>query len=184
MNVNEVISNMACEAAGKKIGAQDPVHPNNHVNMGQSSNDTMPSAMQIAAATHAKHILLSGLKQLEKSLRKKSRQFDKIVKIGRTHLQDATPIRLDRSSPVSVPQIEYAVERTQSAIHALAENMPIGGTAVGTGINTHPRFGKLVCSELSKETGVRFREARNHFEAQSTRDCVVDAHGHLNTIAA
>lgn len=183
MNVNEVVSNMACEAAGKKIGAQDPVHPNNHVNMGQSSNDTMPTAMQIAAATHAKHILLPGLKLLEKSLRKKSRQFDKIVKIGRTHLQDATPIRLGQEFSGFAAQVQYGIERTQAAIRALAENMPIGGTAVGTGINTHPRFGKMVCSELTKETGVKFREAPNHFEAQSTRDCVVDAHGHLNTIA-
>ncbi len=183
MNVNEVISNIACRSAGKKIGAQDPVHPNDHVNMGQSSNDTMPTAMQIASAIHIKAGLVPELKKLEKSLAKKARQFDSIVKIGRTHLQDATPIRLGQEFSGYAAQAGYAVERATQALAELAGNMPIGGTAVGTGINTHPRFSKLVCSELSKSTSIRFSPAQNHFEAQSTRDCVVDAHGRLNTIA-
>ncbi|MCH2133167.1 MAG: class II fumarate hydratase [Phycisphaerales bacterium] len=183
MNVNEVVANLACQSAGKPIGAHDPVHPNDHVNMGQSSNDTMPTAMQIAAAVHIKNDLLPSLKLLERSLRKKTRQFDKIVKIGRTHLQDATPIRLGQEFSGYAAQIEYAIERATQAMHELAGNMPIGGTAVGTGINTHPRFAKIVCSELSKATGVKFTEAANHFEAQATRDCVVDAHGHLKTIS-
>ena len=183
MNVNEVISNIACRAAGKKIGAQDPIHPNDHVNMGQSSNDTMPTAMQIAASVHIKGGLMPNLKKLERSLARKTKQFDSIVKIGRTHLQDATPIRLGQEFSGFTTQAKYAVERATQAMKELAGNMPIGGTAVGTGINTHPRFSKIVCSELSKATGIRFTESPNHFEAQATRDCVVDAHGRLNTIA-
>ncbi|MEE2906380.1 MAG: class II fumarate hydratase [Planctomycetota bacterium] len=183
MNVNEVISNLACQAAGKKIGAQDPVHPNDHVNMGQSSNDTMPSAMQIAAASHIKHALLPSLKKLERSLARKAKQFDSIVKIGRTHLQDATPIRLGQEFSGYEAQLTHSITRATLAMQDLAENMPIGGTAVGTGINTHPRFSKLVCSELSRTLGLKFTEAANHFEAQATRACVVGAHGRLNTIA-
>ncbi len=183
VNMNEVISNMSCLAAGTGIGAKKPVHPNDHVNMGQSSNDTMPTAMQIAAVLQIKHALLPALKTLEKSLNRKARQFDGIVKIGRTHLQDATPIRLGQEFSGYAAQAANAVARATEAMEALGRNMPIGGTAVGTGINTHPRFAKIVCSELSRGSGVRFTEAENHFEAQSTRDCVVDAHGKLNTIA-
>ena len=183
MNVNEVISNLACKAAGKKIGAKDPIHPNDHVNMGQSSNDTFPTAMQIAAATAIKLELIPALKTLAKQLNKKARQWDNIVKIGRTHLMDATPIRLGQEFSGYAAQAEYAVTRAERAVNRLAENLPIGGTAVGTGINTHPRFGKLVAQKLSKQTGVKFAEADNHFEAQATRDCVVEASGELKTIA-
>jgi len=183
MNVNEVISNLACKAAGKKIGAQDPVHPNDHVNMGQSSNDTFPTAMQIAAAVHMKHDMVPGLKKLARALHAKARAFDGIVKIGRTHLQDATPIRLGQEFSGYAAQADDAFRRASAAIESVATDLPIGGTAVGTGINTHPRFAGLIARQLSKEVGVRFREASNHFAAQATRDCVVDAHGHLKTIA-
>ncbi|MCH2138298.1 MAG: class II fumarate hydratase [Phycisphaerales bacterium] len=183
MNVNEVVSNIACIGAGKKIGAQDPVHPNDHVNMGQSSNDTFPTAMQVAAAVQIKRTLLPALKTLAKSLRRKAKQFDGIVKIGRTHMQDATPIRLGQEFSGYADQIDRGITRAQAALESLASNLPLGGTAVGTGINTHRRFGSMVASRLSKATGVRFKEAANHFEAQHTRDCVVDAHGHLKTIA-
>lgn len=183
MNVNEVVSNMACKAAGKGIGAQDPVHPNDHVNMGQSSNDTFPTAMQIAAAIHMKHSMTPALRTLARELRKKARTFDSIVKIGRTHLQDATPIRLGQEFSGFATQVEHGLARAALAIESVAGNLPLGGTAVGTGINTHPRFASKVASVLSKETKIRFQEATCHFEAQATRDCVVDAHGHLRTIA-
>jgi fumarate hydratase class II len=183
MNVNEVVSNIACIGAGSKIGAQDPVHPNDHVNMGQSSNDTFPTGMQIAASVHIKDSLIPALKNLAKALSKKAKSFDGIVKIGRTHLQDATPIRLGQEFSGYAAQMEYAIHRAKAALDALAHNLPIGGTAVGTGINTHPKFGAKMATLLSKSTGVRFKEAANHFEAQATRDCVCEAHGQLRTIA-
>lgn len=183
MNTNEVVSNMACLAAGAKIGAQDPVHPNDHVNLGQSSNDTFPTAMQVAGCVQIKTTLLPALKKLARTLHRKAKQFDGIVKIGRTHLQDATPIRLGQEFSGYAAQADYAVERAQRAMDAMASNLPIGGTAVGTGINTHPRFGRGVASRLSKSTGVKFKEAANHFEAQATRDCIVEAHGLLRTIS-
>ncbi len=183
MNVNEVISNLACKAAGKRIGAKDPIHPNDHVNMGQSSNDAFPTAMQIAAATAIKLELIPPLKSLTRELKKKARQWDNIVKIGRTHLMDATPIRLGQEFSGYAAQAEYSVTRAERAMMRIAENLPIGGTAVGTGINTHPRFGKLVAQRLSKHTGIKFVEAPNHFEAQATRDCIVEASGELKTIA-
>lgn len=183
MNVNEVVSNIACLGAGGKIGAQDPIHPNDHVNMGQSSNDTFPTGMQVAAAVQIKDTLLPSLKTLAKALHRKAKQFDSVVKIGRTHLQDATPIRLGQEFSGFAHQVDNAIERAKLALASLADNLPIGGTAVGTGINTHKRFGRMVASKLSTATGVRFKEATNHFEAQHTRDCVVDAHGHLKTIA-
>ena len=183
MNVNEVVSNLACRAAGAKIGAKDPVHPNDHVNMGQSSNDTFPTAMQIGACVTIADELVPALKRLAKVLRAKAKKWDSIVKIGRTHLMDATPIRLGQEFSGYAAQAEYAVTRAERALEAMASNLPIGGTAVGTGINTHPRFGRLVAARLAKMTGVRFREAENHFEAQATRDCVVAASGELRTIA-
>ena len=183
MNVNEVVSNLACQSAGKKIGAKDPIHPNDHVNMGQSSNDTFPTAMQVAAAVAIHADLLPSLKTLAGALKVKARQWDTIVKIGRTHLMDATPIRVGQEFSGFAAQAAYAVTRAERAMVRLAENLPIGGTAVGTGLNTHPRFGKLVAGRLSKATGVKFSEAANHFEAQATRDCVVEASGELKTIA-
>jgi fumarate hydratase class II len=183
MNVNEVISNLACQAAGKPIGAKDPVHPNDHVNMGQSSNDTFPTAMQVAGALAINERLIPALKALHAGLADKARQWDAIVKIGRTHLMDATPIRLGQEFSGFAAQAESCVRRAERAMVRLAENLPIGGTAVGTGLNTHPRFGSLVAANLSHSTGIEFKEAADHFEAQATRDCVVEASGELKTIA-
>ena len=183
MNMNEVISNLACKSVGAKIGSKDPIHPNDHVNMGQSSNDTFPTAMQLAACIDIRDTLLPALKNLHKGLKRKSKKWDKIVTIGRTHLMDATPIRMGQVFSGYSAAIENGIRRAERAMMRLAENMPIGGTAVGTGINTHPKFSALVCKELSKNTKVKFVEATNHFEAQATRDCVVEAHGELKTIA-
>ncbi|MBC8201547.1 MAG: class II fumarate hydratase [Planctomycetes bacterium] len=179
MNMNEVISRLANKAAHSKHA----VHPNDHVNMGQSSNDTFPTAMQIAACMELRDSLIPSLKGLRRSLKTKTKKWDKIVTIGRTHLMDATPIRMGQIFSGYESAIEYGIRRGERAMIRLAENMPIGGTAVGTGINTHPRFASLVCRELSKEVRVAFKEADNHFEAQATRDCVVEAHGELKTIA-
>ena len=183
MNANEVLSNLACQAAGKKVGAKDPVHPTDHVNMGQSSNDPFPTAMQVAAAVAIARDLVPALKSLARALSTKARQWDAVVKIGRTHLMDATPIRAGQEFSGFAAQAQYGVTRAERAVKRLAENLPIGGTAVGTGINTHPRFGALVAGRLSKATKLTFGEAGNHFEAQATRDCVVEASGELKTIA-
>jgi fumarate hydratase class II len=183
MNVNEVISNLACRAAGKPVGAREPIHPNDHVNMGQSSNDTFPTAMQVAAALAIQERLVPALRGLARELDAKARRWDDIVKVGRTHLMDATPIRVGQEFSGFAAQAHACVRRAERAMVRLAENLPIGGTAVGTGINTHPRFGGLVAARLSKATGVKFAEAHNHFEAQATRDCVVEASGELKTIA-
>ncbi|MDZ4755887.1 MAG: class II fumarate hydratase [Phycisphaerae bacterium] len=183
MNVNEVIANVAAQRAGKPIGAKDPLHPNDHVNYGQSSNDTFPSSMQIAGAILIQSSLIPALKALAAGLWAKSKAWDRFVKIGRTHLMDATPIRVGQEFSGYAAAADLAVERARKGLIALASNMPIGGTAVGTGINTHVKFGRLVCAKLEKATGIPFRESKNHFEAQSTRDCVVEASGHLKTIA-
>ena len=183
MNVNEVIANLAAKYTGKPIGAKDPVHPNDHVNMGQSSNDTFPTAMQVAAAVAITNQLIGAMENLARALEAKARKWDDIVKIGRTHLMDATPIRLGQEFSGFAAQAGYCVKRAQRAMVRLAENLPIGGTAVGTGINTHARFGRLVAAKLTEATGVNFAEALNHFEAQATRDCVVEASGELRTIA-
>jgi fumarate hydratase class II len=183
MNVNEVVANVASQRAGKAIGSKDPVHPNDHVNYGQSSNDTYPSSMQIAGALRIAHKLVPALERLAKALDAKAKAWDKVVKIGRTHLMDATPIRVGQEFSGYAAAARYSADRAREACAALALNMPIGGTAVGTGINAHPKFGKTVCAKLSKAAGVKFAEAPNHFEAQSTRDCVVDAHARLKTIA-
>jgi fumarate hydratase class II len=137
----------------------------------------------VAGCVQIKTALLPALKKLARTLHRKAKQFDGIVKIGRTHLQDATPIRLGQEFSGYAAQADYAVERAQRAMDAMSSNLPIGGTAVGTGINTHPRFGRGVASRLSKATGVKFKEAANHFEAQATRDCIVEAHGLLRTIS-
>ena len=179
MNMNEVLSKLANKAARSKYA----VHSNDHVNMGQSSNDTFPTAMQLAACMELREDLIPALKGLKKSLKAKSKKWDKIVTIGRTHLMDATPIRMGQIFSGYEAAIEYGIRRAERAMMRLAENMPIGGTAVGTGINTHPRFSSIVCRELSKAAKVSFKESDNHFEAQATRDCVVEAHGELKTIA-
>jgi fumarate hydratase class II len=183
MNVNEVIANVASRQAGKPIGAKDPLHPNDHVNYGQSSNDTFPASMQIAGAIGIAKRLIPALEALSKGLWAKAKSWDSVVKIGRTHLMDATPIRVGQEFSGYAAAIDLGIERARKAVAALAGNMPIGGTAVGTGINANAKFGRTVCEKLSKATGIAFREAKNHFEAQATRDCCVEASGHLKTIA-
>jgi fumarate hydratase class II len=183
MNVNEVIANRISIDLGKEVGSKEPVHPNDHINMGQSSNDVFPTAMQVAGGVAINERLVPSMKGLAKSLRAKAKAWDKIIKIGRTHMQDATPIRVGQEFSGFAAQAEYSILRAERAMVRLAENLPIGGTAVGTGINTHTRFGKGVASRLSKAMRVRFKEADNHFEAQSTRDSVVEASGELKVIA-
>ncbi len=182
MNANEVIANRAAQIAGKPIGKKDPVHPNDHVNYGQSSNDTFPTAMHIAAALSMKNSLLPALTKLQQSLDKKAKAWNKVVKIGRTHLADATPIRLGQEFSGYAAQVKLGIGRVKLAIEALSE-LAIGGTAVGTGLNTHPKFPPMICRELSRMTGLKFREADNHFEAQAAKDAFVEASGHLKTLA-
>jgi fumarate hydratase class II len=186
MNANEVIANLANERLGFGVGAkgkEGAVHENNHVNMGQSSNDTFPAAMHIAATLAIARDLIPALERLQTDLAVKATQWDNIVKIGRTHLMDATPIRVGQVFSGFAAQAEYAVIRASRAVKRLGENMPIGGTAVGTGINTHPQFAAKVCMALSNQLGVTFTEANNHFEAQAAKDSFVEAHGELKTIA-
>ncbi len=183
MNANEVISNRAIELAGGEIGSRDPVHPNDHVNRGQSSNDVIPTAIHVAVAEALENDLKPALLHLGSLLEKKAKSFDRIVKIGRTHLQDATPVRLGQEFAGYARQARLGVERAERAVHALRE-LPIGGTAVGTGINTHPKFGTMVSAELAKAAGIDFVEAENHFEAQAAKDGVCEASGQVRTIAA
>lgn len=191
MNANEVISNLICIANGVPVGSskdaeylktERAVHPNDHVNMGQSSNDTFPTAMHIAAAVAIKESLLPAATALAEQLDAKAKAWDDVVKIGRTHLQDATPIRLGQEFSGYASQMHHAEERLHRALHTLGE-LAIGGTAVGTGINTHPRFSQLVSAYLTDSTGIHFREASNHFEAQHAKDGIVEVSGLLKTIA-
>ncbi|MGZ4983041.1 MAG: class II fumarate hydratase [Chthoniobacterales bacterium] len=181
-NANEVISNRACQLGGKEIGAKDPVHPNDHVNMGQSSNDVIPSAMHVSAAEQLKSCLMPELEKLQTALEDKAKEFDRIIKIGRTHLMDATPVRLGQEFGGYAQQVAYARERAQKAIDVLQE-LALGGTAVGTGLNRHHEFPAKVMRHLEARTGIAFREAKNHFEAQGGKDAVVEASGQLKTIA-
>jgi fumarate hydratase class II len=158
------------------------VHPNDHVNLGQSSNDVIPTAIHIAASETIERELIPALTRLQKALDRKARQFDKIVKIGRTHLQDATPVRLGQEFGGYARQIELGIARMKRAQDALSE-VALGGTAVGTGLNCHPKFAARVMVLISKETGCSFKEAKNHFEAQSTQDSLVEASGALRTLA-
>jgi fumarate hydratase, class II len=185
-NANEVIANVANQKLGHGVGAkgkEGAVHPNDHVNMGQSSNDTFPTAMHIAAGLAISRDLIPALQRLHTDLAAKAKQWDKIVKIGRTHLMDATPIRVGQVFAGYAAQAQYATIRASRALKRLEENMPIGGTAVGTGINTHPKFAAKVCVALSNELGLTFTEAANHPEAQAAKDSFVEAHGELKTIA-
>jgi fumarate hydratase class II len=181
MNANEVIANRAIQIRGGAPGSKG-VHPNDHVNLGQSSNDVIPTAMQVAACVQIKKQLVPALHDLQQSLERKAREFDDIVKSGRTHLMDATPVRLGQEFGGYASQVALGVRRVEQAAEDLVE-LPLGGTAVGTGINTHERFAELTIRRLSDSTGLHFREATNHFERQSTRDTVVFAHGALNTVA-
>ncbi len=181
MNTNEVISNRATELLGGARGSK-LVHPNDHVNLGQSSNDVIPTAIHIAAVETMQQQLLPALTRLHKALDSKAKEFDTIVKIGRTHLQDATPVRLGQEFGGYARQIELGIQRVKRAQDALSE-VALGGTAVGTGLNCHPEFSAKVMSIISQETGCELKEATNHFEAQSAQDSLVEASGALRTIA-
>ncbi len=181
MNANEVIANRATQLRGDDAGS-GRVHPNDHVNMGQSSNDVIPTAMHVAIVEALHGDLMPALHALRNALQEKAEQFDNIVKIGRTHLMDATPIRLGQEFSGYASQIAHADRRIMAKIIILRE-LPIGGTAVGTGINTHPDFARLVCEILNHETRENFHEAQNHFEAQHAKDAVVATSGVLRTIA-
>ncbi|NNC89591.1 MAG: class II fumarate hydratase [Akkermansiaceae bacterium] len=185
MNANEVIANRCAQLAGVALDAprdEKPVHPNDHVNQGQSSNDTFPTAMHIAAGTALKNDLLPALAALEASLSRKSKEFWDVLKIGRTHLMDATPVRLGQEFSGYAQQVARGVDRTHKALKALHE-LPLGGTAVGTGLNCHPEFPPKAIAFIAEKTGIPFQEAGNHFEAQAAKDALVEAHGQLNTIA-
>jgi fumarate hydratase class II len=182
MNVNEVLANRASELLGGERGQKRRVHPNDEVNLGQSSNDVFPTAMHIAAARALQEDLLPALEQLRATLAAKSEAFEKVVKIGRTHLQDATPLSLGQEFSGYVSQLEQAREAVQATMPGL-RRLAIGGTAVGTGLNTHPRFAEKVCSVLSDETGIPFAPAPNRFAALAGHEALVFAHGALKTLA-
>lgn len=183
MNVNEVISNRAIEIiGGDRFAVAKPIHPNDHVNMGQSTNDTFPTAIHVAVAMEIQNLLIPALKEFHAQLSAKAKAWDKIIKIGRTHLMDATPLRLGQEFGAFARQIELSIGRAIQALAAVCE-LAVGGTAVGSGINTHPEFGARVAAELAQKTGIKFIEAVNHFEANAQRDGLVDCHGSLKTIA-
>ena len=180
-NANEVIANRATEILKGERGSK-LVHPNDHVNLGQSSNDVIPTAIQLSAAVAIQDELMPALEQLRKALDAKSREFWPLVKTGRTHLQDATPIRLGQEFRGYAGQIEESIRRARAAIEELAR-VPLGGTAVGTGLNSHPQYARIASARLAKATGLPIRETQNHFHAQATLDALVAAHGALRTIA-
>lgn len=182
MNVNEVVSNRAIEMAGGELGSKTPVHPNDDVNKSQSSNDTFPTAMHIAAATFTLTRLVPALSQLKDALKAKSLEFEKVVKIGRTHLMDATPLTLGQEFSGYVAQLEKGIKRIDAVLPDLME-LALGGTAVGTGLNTHKDFAVKVAAQISEITGFKFVTAPNKFEALAAHDAIVMAHGALKTIA-
>ena len=183
MNCNEVIANRACQLLGAPMGSKTPVHPNDHVNLCQSSNDTFPTAMHIAAVEQCHHALLPALDRLRQALSERARAFDGIVKIGRTHLQDATPLTLGQEFSGYATQVEHGVARIEAALprlRALAQ----GGTAVGTGLNAKAGFDRRFAAEVAALTGLPFETAGNKFEAIAAHDAVVEMSGALNTVAA
>jgi fumarate hydratase, class II len=183
MNANEVISNRSIELiGGDRTQAAKIVHPNDHVNMGQSTNDIFPTAIHVAVAVSISEKLVKALRRLHDVLTEKARLWDRVIKIGRTHLADATPLRLGQEVGGFARQIELSIGRAERAVQAVLE-LPAGGTAVGTGINTHPEFGGRVAATLARETGLPFVEAENHFEANAQRDGLVECHGQLRAIA-
>ncbi|MBI2082241.1 MAG: class II fumarate hydratase [Deltaproteobacteria bacterium] len=182
MNANEVIANVSNQSLGSKLGSKSPVHPNDHVNKGQSSNDVIPTAIHVGAALGISQGLIPVLKKLEGALTKKATEFKEIIKVGRTHLQDATPVTLGQEFSGYASQVEHGIKRAEKALEELLE-LAIGGTAVGTGINTDPKFAEKVCVLLSKKTGLKFYEAKNHFEAQAAKDASVFVSGAMKTIA-
>jgi fumarate hydratase class II len=181
MNTNEVIANRAIEILGGKRGDKS-VHPNDHVNCGQSSNDVIPTAIHLSALDAITHQLLPALAELHAALDAKAKSFDNILKIGRTHLQDATPIRLGQEFSGYASQVEHGIERLKQLTPNLGE-LALGGTAVGTGINTHIDFSAKTIAGIAGETGLKLRESKNHFEAQASRDAAVEAIGALKTVA-
>lgn len=182
MNVNEVISNRAIEILGGKLGSKIPVHPNDHVNMGQSTNDAFPTAMHIAATLKITNYLLPQFYKLHQELQKKEKEFASIIKIGRTHLQDATPMTLGQEFSGYRQQVEYAIDRVKKTLPSLYR-LAQGGTAVGTGLNTHKEFAQKFAKILSKLTGLPFRTAPNKFEALAGNDSMVEVSGTLNVLA-
>ena len=182
MNVNEVISNRAIEIAGGARGSKDPVHPNDHVNMSQSSNDTFPTAMHIAAATEITSRLIPAVTRLRDALGAKSAAYEGVVKIGRTHLMDAVPLTLGQEFSGYVAQLDADIERLHAVLSGLYE-LAAGGTAVGTGLNTHPEFGERVAAEIARITGAPFVSAPNKFAALAAHDALVFAHGAIKTLA-
>lgn len=185
MNVNEVIANRCAQIKNVDLDSdkeKKPVHPNDDVNQSQSSNDTFPTAMHIAVAQKIKQDLIPELKLFHESLELKVKEFDSILKIGRTHLMDATPVSLGQEFSGYARQIELAIDRALKAQNALLE-LPLGGTAVGTGLNCHPEFAKKVISIIAEKTNIDFKEAQNHFEAQAAKDGLVESHGQLVTIS-
>jgi fumarate hydratase class II len=181
MNANEVIANRAAEIAGADVGER-VVHPNDHVNYGQSSNDVIPTAMHVAALEAVEKDLEPALETLAGALDAKAEAFDGVVKTGRTHLQDATPVRLGQEFGGYRTQVEKGIERCESVAPRLAE-LALGGTATGTGLNTHPDFPETAAEYVAEETGLPFREADDHFEAQAAHDAMSEAHGALRTVA-
>ena len=182
MNVNEVISNRAIEMLGGELGSRAPVHPNDHVNIGQSSNDVIPTAIHISALKAIHDDLIPAMRRLQEALDQKADEFMPVIKTGRTHLQDATPVRLGQEFRGYAGQIDRGVARLRHAERELSE-VALGGTAVGTGVNTHPQFARRVCARLSDALGIEVRETSNHFQAQSALDNVVQASGALKTLA-
>jgi fumarate hydratase, class II len=182
MNANEVIANRAIEILGGNIGSKEPVHPNDHVNRGQSSNDTFPTAMHVAAAEKIVHELVPALQHLRTALNNKARAFGDIIKIGRTHTQDATPVTLGQEFSGYVAQVAYGIRRINQAAEYLFE-LAQGGTAVGTGLNAHSDFAERFAAEVAEITGLPFRTAPNKFEALAAHDAYVFVHGALNTLA-
>ncbi|GAB5464982.1 MAG: class II fumarate hydratase [Candidatus Kapaibacteriales bacterium] len=183
MNSNEVIANRAIEIAGGELGSKTPVHPNDDVNKSQSSNDTFPTAMHIAAGEQVNNYLLPRLRELRATLSGKAKQFDSIIKIGRTHLQDAVPLTLGQEFSAYVRQLELAEKRILDTLPGLYE-LALGGTAVGTGLNSHPDFAKTSAKKIAEYTGLPFVSAENKFEALAAHDAIVFAHGALKTLAA
>ncbi len=183
MNVNEVISNRAIEIiGGDRLAKDKPIHPNDHVNMGQSTNDTFPTAIHVAVGVQIHTQLLPALIACHKDLAGKAQEWDQVIKIGRTHLMDATPLRLGQEFGGFARQLQLSIRRAQLALEAVME-LPVGGTAVGSGINTHPDFGQRVSQVLATETKLPFVEAVDHFEANAQRDGLVQCHAELKTIA-
>src|SRR5207344_3221242 len=183
MNMNEVLANRASELLGGERGEKRSVHPNDEVNRGQSSNDVFPTAMSVAAVQALHDRLVPALRNLRDTLAAKAKAFEDIVKIGRTHLQDATPLTLGQEISGWVSQLEHGIAHVQASLTHLCE-LALGGTAVGTGLNAHPEFGARVAKDLGKATGLPFVSARNKFEALAANDALVHAHGALKTLAA